>query len=744
MKQQPIHNYKIPDITMKKDSNIHGTPLIGRRTFLRSSSGVALFIGVSGILPQLISCTDTKKIREQLQSHQITAWVQIMENGQIIIYNPAAEMGQGSMTSLPLIFAEEMDADWSKVNVEFSPQETEIYGSEGWVPGSKLMFTVGSRTTKSYYPVMRIAGAQARYILMHSAAENWQVPLNEITTSSGVLTHQPSGKEMHYGEVVPYLSIPESLPDFRNSGLKDPKDFRLIGTELPRTEIPEKVDGSVNFAIDLNFAEMVYGVLERGDLHGARPTLTNQEEIMAMSGVLKLVPFDYAIGLVADSLHNALEAKKRLKITWSESKAKGYNSQNIYPDYSTIAGSKKRGKITNSLGDVDSAFRSSSKTYSADFKNDYVYHAQMEPLNAVIRVADDGQSADVWVGSQQGPDTKLGVPAILGIEPEKVKVHLQYLGGGFGRRSMNDFVEECAVLAKEMAPLAVKLFWTREDDVRYGAFRPLSLQRLRASTDAQGNITALSHCVVGDGGHLVASGARNDHYNIPNQLVEWRAASHGIRLKHWRAVGHGANKFAIECMLDEIAYSEQEDPIELRRRLMSNSPRALATLEKAAEMANWKVPSEEGRAKGVSFVEHGSLGTGICEISVNRETGKIKVHNFWIALDAGVVIQPDNVRAQMEGGIIMGMSSVLREQISIKDGRVEQSNYHNYQLLRMQDIPDSIETEIIKSAEIPEGVGETATPMVAGAITNAFLKLTGKRLRHLPFTPEKVLEALSS
>jgi isoquinoline 1-oxidoreductase beta subunit len=242
----------------------------------------------------------------------------------------------------------------------------------------------------------------------------------------------------------------------------------------------------------------------------------------------------------------------------------------------------------------------------------------------------------------------------------------------------------------------------------------------------------------------VASGAANDHYNIPNQLAEWRETSNGIRLKHWRAVGHGPNKFAIECALDEIARDQGIDPVAFRRKLMANSPRALATLEKAAEISDWNGEAKPGRAKGVAFVEHGSLGTGICEISLDRDTGIIRVHNFWIALDAGVIVHPDNVRAQMEGGVVMGMSSVLKEQITIEKGRVRQTNYNNYQLLRMQDIPDNIETYLIDSEAHPEGVGETATPMVAGAIANAFLKLTGKRLRHLPFTPERVLEVLNS
>ena len=717
---------------------------VSRRQFIKSSSGVALFIGASGLLPHLISCKDTSKVREQLEKHKLTAWVQITEDGQITIYNPAAEMGQGSMTSLPLVFAEEMDADWSKVNVEFSPQESDIYGSAGWQPGSKLMFTVGSRTTKSYYPVMRKAGAQARYVLLNSAAYHWNVPIGELTTMDSQVIHESSDRKISYGELVPYLKLPETLPDFSETGLKDPKDFRLIGGRIPRAEIPEKVQGSAQFAIDIRLPDMVYGVLERGKLNGAKPSLKNEAEILAMNGILKIVTFDHAIGIVASTLEEALTAKKALKIDWSDAQAKGFNSQEIYSSYANIASETKKGKTVNEVGDVDRAEKSAAKTYEVDFKNDYVYHAQMEPLNAVIQLAEDLKSAEIWVGSQQGFDTKLGIPDLLGIPHEAVTVHLQYLGGGFGRRSMNDFVLECGTLAKEMAPLPVKLIWTREDDITYGTFRPLTLQRLRACTDAKGELTGFSHCVVGDGGNLVASGARNDHYNIPNQLVEWRETSHGVRLKHWRSVGHGPNKFAIESMLDEIAQDQGIDPVDLRRTLMANSPRALATLEKAAEMANWNTPSPENRAKGVAFVEHGSLGTGICEISVDRSTGNIKVHRFWVALDAGVVVQPDNVIAQMEGGVIMGMSSVLKEQITLVDGQVQQSNYHDYQLLRMQDVPDSIETTIIPSAEHPEGVGETATPMVAGAIANAFLKLTGKRLRHLPFTPERVLKALNS
>ncbi len=716
----------------------------GRRAFLKSTSGVALFVGISGILPAIVSCKDSKKIEKTLKNHKLTAWVKITQDGNITIYNPAAEMGQGSMTSLPLIFAEEMDADWSKVKAEFSPQEVDIYGSEGWKPGTKLMFTVGSRSTKSNFPLMRKSGAQARYILMFSAAKHWNVPINELSTRQSEVIHAKSNKKIDYGALIPYLVIPENLPEIGEIKLKNPEDFRLIGKYIPRIEIPAKVTGSAKFAIDLHVPDMVYGVLERGNLHGAKPTLENEKEILSMDGILGVVPFDYAIGVIANSLENALLAKSKLKIKWSTSAASNFNSQEIYEKYEEIAKDAKAGKIISKKGEGKLRPSAATKSIIADYKNDYVYHAQLEPLNIVVQILPKEQKAEVWVGSQQGVDAKLGIPDLLGYPPENVTIHLQYLGGGFGRRSMNDFVHEGTILAKEVAPAPLKLVWTREDDIGYGAFRPLSLQRLEAQLNNKGDILSLYHCVIGDGGNLVASGTRNDHYDIPNQEVEWRETNHGIRLKHWRAVGHGPNKFAIECMLDEIAHTQKTDPVTLRKRLMHNSPRALATMKKVEAMSGWNTPSPEGRAKGVGFAEHGSLGSGVCEISVNESTGEITVHHFWIALDAGIIIQPDNVKAQIEGGILMGMSSVLKEQITIVDGRVQQTNFHNYNLLRMQDIPESIETFLIPSNDGPEGVGETATPLVACCIANAFLRLTGKRLRHLPFTPNRVLDVLKA
>ncbi len=718
---------------------------LSRRKFLKSSGNVLLFIGAGGIITQLASCSNEADLKRQFEKHRLTAWVELSEDGMITIYNPAAEMGQGSMTSLPAIFAEEMDADWSLVQVEFSPQIASIYGSDGWSKERKVMLSAGSRITSGYYTLMRKAGAQARYIMRYTASIYWGVAPEEVTTKNGTVIHENSDRTLAYGDLVPHLKVPETLAEIQEDQLKRPENFRIIGRSLQRTDIPAKVDGSALFAIDLRLPGMIYGMLERGRVHGSEPVLENQDEILGMEGILKVVILDHAVGVLASRLEQALEAKKALKISGGSTQASGFNSQEASQKYEAVAGQMKKGRVINDTGDFSTAFRSAARTYTADYWNDYVYHAQMEPLNAVVQVAEDMQSASVWVGSQQGFDEKLGVPELLGIPAENVNIHLQYLGGGFGRRSMTDFVTECASLAREVPGTPVKLIWTREDDLTYGAYRPMSLQRLQACTDQEGTLTGFSHMVVGDGGHLVASGIRNDHYSIPNQFAEWRETSHGIRLKHWRAVGHGPNKFAIECMIDEIAADQGADPVDFRRKLMAHSPRALATLEKAAQMASWGDPVAKDRGRGVAFLERsGSLGTGICEISLDRESGQIRVHHFWNALDAGVVVQPDNVKAQMEGGILMGISSTLKEQITIENGVIQQSNFNDYLILRMDEVPDSMETFLIASNEPPQGVGESGTPLVACAIANAFFDLTGKRLRHLPFTPVRVLEAINS
>ncbi|NRB52258.1 MAG: xanthine dehydrogenase family protein molybdopterin-binding subunit [Saprospiraceae bacterium] len=723
---------------MEKSSNN-----ISRRNFIAAAGGVTLAITAYALYPTL-SGSKKEIDPSDLAEEKVNAWVHLRNDGQITIYNPAAEMGQGSMTALPVILAEELDADWDKVKIETAPINVETYGFKAF-GNRKVMINVGSRTVMGYYDALRQAGAQARYILLHSVAQHWSVPIQELNTAPSLVQHEASGREISYGEIVDILQEPENIPEIPSSDLKSPDEFRLIGKVLPRYDVPAKVDGSAQFAIDIQVPDMHYGVLERGKVHGAKPSLTNAAEIQSLEGIIAIVPFSYGVGVVATTLEKALAAKAKLAIDWDRNvTAQGHDSQSDLEGYQQLADASSDGKVMHKVGDVKAAMRKGIKKYTATYKNDYIYHAQMEPLNAIASVAADGQSAEIWAGTQNPGSIAPTVAKELGIEADQVKLNLCYLGGGLGRRSTSDYIVESVKLSQATGK-PVKLMWTREDDLQYGMYRPLSLQKLEAATDANGQIIALNHCIVGDGSNLLASGAKNAFYNIPNQAVDLRLTQKGIRIKHWRAVGHGPNKFAIESFIDEIAADQGKDPLDIRRALMKDSPKALATLEKAAEMANWNTPPAPGRARGIAFGERsGALCTGICEISVEEDSGKIRVHHFWSAVDAGTIVQPDNVVAQMEGGIIMGMSSVFCEQLTIKNGEIQQSNFHDYPILRIEDAPESIEIAMMPSTDSPKGIGEASTPIVAGAIANAFATLTGKRLRHLPFSPSRVKRVLEA
>ena len=710
---------------------------LSRRKFLKLGGGITFLVSAVG-LPALVF-----KNGEVADTKQISAWVHLSSDGTVKIYNPAAEMGQGTMTALAAIFAEEMDADWSKVTIEDSPVEPEIYGI-GW-GGERggSMLTVGSRSVSGHYNNLRQSGAQARYVLLNSVAEKWGVDRKELKTDSGMVYHAASNRKISYGEIVEFVKIPESVPEIPDSELKNPKDFKLIGKDYQRYDVPFKVNGSAIYSGDIHVPDMVYAAIRRAPVNGSQPEIQNEAAIRNIKGVLDLVTLNHGIGVVANSMETALYAKQIMEITWKgDPKAKSHNSQEAYAEYEQISKSSKTGSIVAQSGDLSREISNAQKTINADYKNDYIYHAQMEPLNAVAHVK--AGSAEVWVGTQAADGTRNDVANHLGIDFKAVNLHTCYLGGGFGRRSMTDFVIEAVDISKAVNR-PIKLQWTREDDLQYGAFRPISLQKLEAGMDQNGNINSWKHVVLGTGGGLLGSGADIPFYDIPNKLIEVRNIDHGVRTKHWRAVGHGPNKFAIETFIDEIALEQKKDPYLLRRELMKNHPRELAVLDKVAEMAKWGSSVPEGRARGIAFAERsGSLAAGVCEISLNKSTGKIKVHKIWGSLDGGVVVHPANAKYQMEGSLVMGLSSVLFESITFKDGQVEQSNFYDYPILRMEDAPEEIILEIIPSTEKPTGIGEAGLPFMGAIISNAFAALTGKRLRHMPFTPEKVLEILAS
>ncbi|MFL5067880.1 MAG: molybdopterin cofactor-binding domain-containing protein [Xanthobacteraceae bacterium] len=714
-------------------------PEISRRGVLAGLSGMSfcLALGVDGV--RLVS----EAAANTMANAQVTPWVRIAPDGTITMFSAGAEMGQGSMTSLPLIIAEEMDADWSKVKIEFAPADADVYGYT--FQNQRMMAIVGSRAVQLYYANLRTAGAQVRKVLLANAAEKWGVDAATLKTEPSTVINPANGARLSYGEIAAFGKIPATLPTVDAKELKARKDFRLIGRTMPRRDTPLKVNGTAQYAIDVKLPGMVYATALHAPVHTGTPENWNDAEIKKMPGVLATVRLGNGIGIVAEHFEQAMAARNALKATWKNGAADGYDSAQALEAYVKVhADPKAETTDLEKKGDVNAAFAGAAKTYHAEFRSDYGYHAQMEPLNAVVRIGDSGNTAEVWEGSQAPDATRDEVAKALGLKPEQVTMHQCYMGGGFGRRSLGDYAAECARIAKEVRR-PVKLIWTREEDIAHGMFRPQSFQCLEAATDASGKVTGWKHCVVGDGGVLLHTGIKPLYYDIPNQHIERRGVSHGIRLKHWRAVGHVFNTFAIESFVDQMATDAGLDPIEFRFQRMSITPKARKCFESVAQMCDWSAKRPDGRALGISVTERsGSLGAGVVEISLDRTSGKIKVHRVWTAIDGGVIVTPGAAKANVESAILYGLSSVLHERVTLKDGAVEQSNFHDYNLMRMSDLPEEMHVQFVDVDTRPTGLGEIGNPFIAGAISNAFFRLTGKRLTHLPFTPDRVLATLKA
>ena len=674
----------------------------------------------------------------------LNAWVRIAPDGTVTILSTGAEMGQGSMTSLPLILAEEMDADWSKVKIEWAPADPTMYGYT--FQNAKAMAIVGSRAVMLYYNDLRMAGAQVRKVLIANAAEKWGVSPASLKTEPGFVVDPGSGKKIGYGEIASFAKLPSPLPVVEKSELKDKSQFRFIGKPMPRRDTPLKVNGSAQYAIDVNLPGMVYATAKHSPVHGGQPEGWNEADLKKMKGVLGTVRLPDGVAIIADSLPHAMAAREALKVSWNKGAAAGFDSeaalQKTYQQVHGDAGAKTT--TLDQKGDAKTAFAGAAKSFKSEFFSDYGYHAQMEPLNAVARLNATGDQVEVWEGTQDPGTSRQAIAAALGFKPEQVTLHQCYMGGGFARRSLGDYASEAALVARA-AKRPVKLVWTRDEDMQHGMFRPQSFQCLQAALDKDGKVNGWTHCVVGDGGVLLQTGIRIPYYGVPNQYIESRGVPHGIRLKHWRGVGHVFNVFAIESFVDEMAVAEGMDPVEFRIQRMGMGERGRAVFRKVVEMSDWKAPRPAGRALGISISERsGSLGAGVAEISLDRASGKIKVHRTWLAVDGGLVVQPDMARANVESGIVYGLSSVLHERVTLKDGVVQQSNFHDYHVMRMSDMPEVMEVAFVERDAPPSGLGEIGNPWVAAAIANGFHRLTGKRLKHMPFTPARVQEALKA
>jgi isoquinoline 1-oxidoreductase beta subunit len=672
----------------------------------------------------------------------------------------ATEMGQGSMTSLPLIIAEELDADWSKVKIVPAPPVEAIYGNPGF---QGMMYTAGSNAVTSYYTPLRTFGAQVRRVLLDNAARKWGVPVDELTTEPSVVVHAKSNRRLSYGDIAAIAEIPAKAPEIKPDQLKQAKDFRLIGKDVMRVELPGKVNGSARYAIDVQVPNMLYASVLRAPVEGSVPDKIDETKAKAIAGVVRIVRMPYGVGVLAETPWAAFEARQALTqtVTWTRTgTAWGFDSDKGIERFAADAKNPARGATEwSKIGDPRAEMPKAASTIEAEYRCDYAYHAQMEPLNAIASVSPAGDAVEIWAGTQSQTTATEAPAKLLGIPKDKVKLHDMLMGGGFGRRGNRDvdFIIDAVFLSKE-AGRPVKVMWTREDDVHNGRFRPISGHALKAGFDQSGKLTAWHHRIAVDrvgaymdpvryqatGGKdfIAMAGADLKGYDVPHQLVEQLYRDTGVRTNPLRGIAFLANKFATASFIDEIARKRGVDPLAYNLELLKGTPRAVKAVERVAQMADWG-RKRDGRTLGFAFIDYsGSQVAGIAEVSLNRTSGEVKVHNFWCTLDCGVAVQPDNVIAQQESSIVYGLGVALTELITIKDGRVEQNNFYDYQVPRMKDVP-AMQIEVMQTDNHPTGAGQMATPLVAPAIANAIAELTGRRLRHTPFTPERVKAALA-
>ena len=692
----------------------------------------------------------------------LNAYVSIAPDGTITIQSPVAEMGQGIMTGLPLIVAEELDADWSKVKVEQSPIAAAYHH-----PIFKAQYVVASISTLGYWTPMRVAGAQARRALIAAAAAGWGVPAAECVTEPSLVVHRPSGRKMGYGEIAAAgASVNGLAPIDPAKDLKPASQYRLVGKGVPRVDVPAKTNGSARYGIDARLPGMAYATIVRGPLRGSAPASSNADAVKKLPGMVEVVTLEHGVALVGETFDAVRKARKQLKVSWRGGESGA--SINTDRDLETYLGDgrdpKRVGVEWKSKGDTAKALSGAARVVAREYLSDHVYHAQMEPMNATADVRRDG--VDIWVGTQAPTRTQRDVAKALGATEDRIHVHQMFLGGGFGRRATVEASVDAALVSRAV-DRPVKLILSREDDLWAGTFRPMTAQRIEAGLDAGGGIVGWRHRVIGEPvgdfvyhpGYLKAAKNRDVIFMMGAELpyytkvANWQSdhvmTPERTRVAAWRGIGAGYTKFAVESMIDEIAHMNKVDPLAFRLSLTDDS-RTRRVLEKVAEMSAWGKKRPGNTALGLAFAEYGafapkfgSLIASVAEISVDRRSGKIRVHNYWAAADATLAVNPGAFAAQVESAIIWGLSAALKERVTMVNGVVQQSNFHEYEVLRMAEVP-AVHVEVLTGGPMPTMVGELGVPGTAPAVGNAFYALTGKRLYHMPFTPERVRAALKA
>ena len=713
---------------------------LSRRNFLRASAiaGGGLLLSVN--LPFAGRESEAAAAAGDFAPN---AFVRIGGDGKVVLTMPYGEMGQGTYTSIPMLIAEELEIGLNQVQLEHAPPSDKLYAN----PLLGVQATGNSNAMRGAWQPMRKAGATAKAMLVAAAAKRWNVEPATCRAENGEVHHAASGRKLGYGELAADAA---QMPVPENVTLKSPAEFKLIGTAAKRLDTPSKVNGTAVYGIDARPPGVKVATLAQSPVFGGRVKRVDDAAAKAVNGVRQIVTLDDAVAVVADHMGAAKKGLAALTIEWDEGPHAKLATADIARELE--AATTKPGAVAQNIGDADNALAGAATKVEATYQLPFLAHATMEPMNCTVHVRPDG--CEIWVGNQALSRVQAVTAKLLNLPPEKVVVHNHLLGGGFGRRLEVDGVIRAVQIARQVdAPL--KLVWTREEDIQHDMYRPYWCDRISVGLDASGKPIAWNNRFAGSS--VIArwappafrngldpdttEGAIDLVYDIPNFHVEYvRVEPPGIPTAFWRSVGPSHNVFVTESMIDEMAAAAKQDPVEYRKALLGKSPRAKAALELAAAKAGWggKLPAGRGRGVSLQFV-FGSYLALIAEVEVAKD-GSVRVHRVVCAMDCGTVVNPDTVQAQLQSGINFGVTAALYGEITLKDGRVEQTNFDSYQMLRIDQAP-AIEVHIVPSTEPPGGMGETGTSGIVPAISNAIFAATGKRLRKMPVDPAVLKQA---
>ncbi len=669
------------------------------------------------------------------------AFIRIGADDLVTVVVGKAEMGQGVFTALPMLIAEDLEADWTKVRVESAPVDP-AYNH----PAFGMQMTGGSTSVWSSWEQMRKAGATAKAMLVAAAAATWKVDPSSLRAEKGFVIHDASSRRLSFGalaETAATLTPPKDVV------LKDAKDFKIVGKPTRRLDTPEKVNGKAQFGLDVTVPGMLVALIQRPPVFGGKALKVDDTKTKAVPGVIAIGQPSFGVVVVAKGFWAAKKGRDALQVQWDDGPNAALSTDALREEFRALA--KTPGVVAKKEGDAAAALAGAATKLEAEYEVPYLAHAMMEPLNCVVDLRPD--SCEIWTGTQFQTMDRAAAAEVAGLKPEQVQIHTTFLGGGFGRRATprSDFIREAVEIAK-VVKAPVKVMSTREDDIKGGFYRPMWHDRIAAGLDAGGKPVAWTHTIVGQsilagtpfesmvkGGIDDASveGAADLAYAVPNLYVDLHSPRPGVPVLWWRSVGHSHTAFVVESFIDELAHAAGKDPFEYRRALLGSQPRHRGVLELAAAKAGWGKPLPAGRARGIAVhASFGSFVAQVAEVSMSPR-GQVKVHRVVAAVDCGQYVNPDTIAAQIEGGVAFGLSAALHGQITLKGGRVVQSNFHDYEVLRLNEMPE-VEVHIQPSGEKPGGVGEPGVPPVAPAVANAIFALTGSRVRRLPIRPEDV------